>query len=212
MRALLGETDGDERYYWAPPARWEILYIGHCGDFFEPWRYGSLAHRTWPDDTLPGLARMHPTTAAYLRAWGVPDQTRMVHRSYWPLCTFAYGVSRASARRIVDDLAPREPDQGCMAWDVRILEACRDDGWLCYSANPELFHHTEEPSEIGRVDLGDHDDHRRLAHGTPNIACGARSKSFVTEDPDTLAYLRDAVGERGECLVDHMEEDMRRWP
>jgi len=114
-----------------------------------------------------------------------------------------------------------------MAYDVRVLEACRDLGMRCWSANPELFHHMEAPSEISLVNEGKAgvnadnaeggeggggdeskkvgaDDHGRLkplrVGSTPNIACGARSKSFFTREKETMEFLREEVGRKGKCL------------
>jgi hypothetical protein len=60
-------------------------------------------------------------------------------------------VTRDSARRILADLSS-EGESGTVAYDVRILEACRDMGYRCWSVNPELFHHIDDQSsEIKRV-------------------------------------------------------------
>lgn len=157
---------------------------------------------------------MHELTQKFWNNLELPDQHRMVHRSVWPLCTFAYAVHRSSAARILAEFDREEEGKGTPAFDVRILEACRDLGWLCYSVNPELFHHDDGPSEIALAD-----EHERLKSGregretgAPNIACGARSEEFFTRDPETLKYLRRNVGAKGRCLVDRMDQSMRQWP
>ncbi|OMP85691.1 hypothetical protein BK809_0004362, partial [Diplodia seriata] len=197
--------------YWAGLDQWEILYLGHCGDFFEAKERDSLQHRIYRDDTLLPHRRMHSHTNGFLEKLGLEEGERMVHRSKSPLCTFGYAVTRASARRILTKLAAREADGGCDAFDVRILEACRDLDYKCYTVNPELFHHVALPSEIENVNAGT-DSKGRLqpqspTGGTTNIACGARSASFFTKDPATLQYLQKEVGEKGHCLRDPMEQD-----
>lgn len=159
---------------------------------------------------------MHDKTADFLEEIGMPENHRMIHRSKWPLCTFGYAVTRASAQRLLDEYS-LEGEKGCQAYDVRILEACRDHGWACYTANPELLHHIDAPSEIKSANegaseesLAQADDYRR--QGTWNIRCGARSKALKTDDPETLQYLKQMVGEKGVCLVDQMQEDKSRWP
>lgn len=210
LRALLGS----DSTYWGDLDQWEILYLGHCGDFFDADKLDSLQHRVYRDDTLLPHRRMHSHTNEFLEKLGLQEGERMVHRSKWPLCTFGYAVTRASANRILTKLAARESDGGCEAFDVRILEACRDLDYKCYSANPELFHHISAPSEIANVNEGaDTTDStgrlrsQKLTGGTTNIACGARSATFFTKDPATLKYLQKEVGEKGHCLGDPMEQD-----
>ena len=218
---------GARSTYWGP-LDWELLFLGHCGDIFPEPQLQESPFLAYADDSLMPAARLHTKTAAFLRRLGMPEHVRLAHRSHWPLCTFAYGVTRASARRILDEYSS-EGDGGCQAFDVRVLEACRDHDWRCYTINPELFHHIEAPSEIANVDgneaaegamaavaKGGIDAQGRLQRqtlkGTPNIACGVRHPGFYTEDAGTLAWLKAVVGEQGVCLVDQMEEDMSRWP
>ncbi|OCK91154.1 glycosyltransferase family 25 protein [Cenococcum geophilum 1.58] len=176
---------GARSTYWGP-LDWELLFLGHCGDIFPESQLQESAFLAYADDSLMPAARLHTKTAAFLRRLGMPEHVRLAHRSHWPLCTFAYG---------------QRGDGGCQAFDVRVLEACRDHDWRCYTVNPELFHHIEAPSEITNT-----------LKGTPNIACGVRHPGFYTEDAGTLAWLKAVVGEQGVCLVDQMEEDMSRWP
>ncbi|KAK8245695.1 hypothetical protein IWZ00DRAFT_441344 [Phyllosticta capitalensis] len=199
--------------YWGDLTKWEILYLGHCGDFFSVDDWEKLQHTTFPDDTLLPRSRMHTRTRELLESLDIYEGYRMLHRSKWPLCTFGYAVNRASARRILEELAPKETEGGCQAYDVRILEGCRDLDYKCYSANPELFHHIQAPSEITNANDGTDDAGRIERTGvvtTTNIACSARSDSFFTKDPATLKYLQQEIGEKGHCLVDHMEEDAKK--
>ncbi|KAF2096193.1 hypothetical protein NA57DRAFT_27677, partial [Rhizodiscina lignyota] len=148
MSALI---DNPETDYWGHPSQWEILYLGHCGDFFSANRLrNNLPHTTIHDTTLPPVSHLHVRTRKFWKDLQLPHQSRLVHRSVWPLCTFAYAVNRKSAERILEEF-DKEGDEGTPAYDVRILEACRDLGWLCYSVNPELFHHDDGPSEIAAV-------------------------------------------------------------
>lgn len=220
---------GAHSTYWGP-LDWELLFLGHCGDFFPDSQLQESPFLAYADDSLMPAARLHTKTAAFLRQLGMPEHVRLAHRSRWPLCTFAYGVTRASARRILDQYSD-EGEGGCQAFDVRVLEACRDHDWRCYTINPELFHHIEAPSEIANVDETEAATEtataavaegagidaqgrlqRQTLKGTPNIACGVRHPGFYTEDAGTLAWLKAVVGEQGVCLVDQMEEDMSRWP
>ncbi|KZF23152.1 glycosyltransferase family 25 protein [Xylona heveae TC161] len=190
---------------------WDILYAGHCGDFFEAERAKTLTMQTFPDESVPPMRKLHPFTQRFLSALNLGEKTRMVHHSVSPLCSFGYAVTRQSAQRLLNDLAGREPQKGCPAYDVRLLEACRDEGMRCWSVNPELFHHTEAPSEIAIQNKANENDPSQsselnLKLESPNIECGART--FRWTEGRSFEYLRDIVGRQGRCLKDRMEEDM----
>ncbi|KAL1311588.1 hypothetical protein AAFC00_001704 [Neodothiora populina] len=213
----------EERYYWGHPSDWELMYIGHCGDYFtsldedvgvgvvHPEDLASLAHALVPDESMPERTNIHPYTASLLTALGVPEKTRVVHRSKSPLCTFGYAVTRASAKRLIDELAPVNGQKETIphAYDVAILTACRDKGLRCYTVNPELFHHMEGESLIGGLDkqkyrppvdkVGSKQVYWRGE--TSNIGCGFWSKDFRWNgDKARLAFLREEVGNKGKCL------------
>jgi hypothetical protein len=220
--------------YWGRSTDWDILYLGHCGDMFYPheWQNETEVPRIAVSDTsLPSPEYMHILTRRFLHELGIPIKTRLVHKSISPLCTFGFALSRTAAHRLYHDIAAHEPPGGSQAYDVRILEACRDLGFRCWTANPELFHHQDAPSEIAIVNAKKAKDHSakehdakssppgvgvdsegRLQGAAPNIACGIRGSSFWTQDPDTVAYLREVVGRRGHCLRDQVAEDMSVWP
>lgn len=127
-----------------------------------------------------------------MRAFNLSDG-RLVYKSYWPLCTFAYAVTRASAERILREYET-EGEDGCVAYDVRLLEACRDGGWRCWTVAPELFHHVEGRSEIASVNegvgRGEEEEEEEGRKGrrkgkTVNIECGAREEWLWVEGNDT---------------------------
>ena len=95
-----------------------------------------------------------------------------------------------------------------MAFDVRMLESCRDHDWLCYSVTPELFHHISAPSEIANVNTGtDAVDGNGGATGkrkpTVNIECGARHPDMWVDpkDQNRRYWMVQQVQERG-CLLE----------
>ena len=215
--------------YWGntSASAWDVLYLGHCGDIFKPSSWSFRVPRVmYADTTLPPRKEMHPYSQKFLESINVPEDTRLIHQSIFPLCTFGFALTRHAAWRLLNEVAVREPDGGKVAYDVRVLEACRDFGFRCWSANPELFHHMDGGSEIASVDkapLGEGDAPRAGADErgrlkslrpgrTPNIDCGARNKNFFTRDPKTLEFLREFVGRQGKCLRDTMEEDMGKSP
>lgn len=213
----------EEQYYWGHPDDWELMYIGHCGDYFttldedvgvgtvHPENLANIPHALIVDETMPERTDIHPFTASLLTALGVPERTRVVHRSQSPLCTFGYAVTRASAKRLVEELAPVNGQQGPIdhAYDVAILTACRDKGLRCYTVNPELFHHMEGASLIDGMDGRKYRppvDRAGLKQvywrgETSNIGCGFWSKDFRWDgDKARLAYLKEEVGAKGKCL------------
>jgi hypothetical protein len=180
-------TPYERKSYWPDPRYWELLHMGHCGDFFSASKLAHVVHTIYPDPNMPSFAGL------------------LIHQSIRPLCTFAYAVTRRSAARILADFATEEENHGTQAYDVRILEACRDLGWKCWSANPELFHHLDDQaSEIQALNLplraGEaggapppreglssstpssetstkptlEDVAKSRARGTPNVGCGIR--------------------------------------
>lgn len=229
-------------YPWGSTKDWELLYIGHCGDYFNALTQGigpgyqfpsnltAIPSKTFEDPSLPRNADLHPFTSRLMKGLGVPEQQRVIHRSMFPLCTFAYAVTRTTAQRLIDELAPaKEPAPTdatrARAYDVAILSACRNGfdvetgdslagGLKCYSVNPELFHHMPGKSHIADVEAN-----RGRKVGTPpvdlagakqaehrnetsNIGCGFYSGhfSFTDGDSDRLWYLQQNVGRKGHCL------------
>lgn len=198
MRSLLASkpAEPDDHYkvvrdrdrrpsYWGDLTQWEILYIGHCGDYFDLKYWDDLPHDVFRDDTVPDLNHMHPDTQNWLWEAGVNQKERIVHRSKQPLCSFAYALNRKSAERMLAELSHEESGHGTWSFDVRLLEACRDMGWKCWTANPELFHHQDEhDSDIADVNgapLFELDPEEVSDGLTPNI-------SMSHEAPEMRSY------------------------
>jgi hypothetical protein len=206
--------------YWPPPSDWELLHLGHCGDFFPAASLSTIPHTIYPDPSMPSFEGLHVDTQRFFYPLPVPSRHRVLHRSQRPLCTFAYAVTKASAKCILADFSHEEGSHGTWAYDVRILEACRDLGWKCWSVNPELFHHmTEHASEIqaanaGKPLFGEADPRQKArgkARGTPNIACGVRGiAEKLGKDAKTREIVRLAAQFDGLCPVPLDEVDGMR--
>ncbi|KAI9696152.1 MAG: hypothetical protein M1820_008293 [Bogoriella megaspora] len=214
VAAAVRQLTNSNAGYWGHPDNWDILWLGHCGDInsAEKFNNPNVTKLSFVDDTLPSREKMHPDMRTFLDRLGIERDIRMVHKTVFPLCSFAYAVTQESARKMLDPrIAGKEKEGGCMAYDVRLCEVCRDLGFACWSSNPELFHHMEAPSEIANVNLGLHEQGKLggfAGQHSPNIACGARSRNFYTKDPTALEYLQEVVGRQGHCLHDQLEEDM----
>lgn len=224
VRQLLGspQLGRDARQYpYGDPKSWDLLYIGHCGDYWhgmdveftdghvKPKDLAKTPHVAFADSTMLHSDSLHPFTASLLKNLGVDEYTRLVHRSVFPLCTFGYSLSRAGARRLLEMGSTEPPGKGHKAYDVLVLLGCRDYGMRCWTVNPELFHHTPGPSiidtEQGNKDLPPVDlaamDQIEERHETPNIDCGFWGGAFsFDEDTARLDWLREEVGRKGRCL------------
>ncbi|TKA22804.1 hypothetical protein B0A50_07906 [Salinomyces thailandicus] len=214
-----------EAYPWGTDADWDLLYVGHCGDYFGnvedgvgvghnyPEQLTSIRHVRYEDPTMLPRYDLHPYTANLLDAFNIPQKTRLVHQSKWPLCTFGYAVTRRTAERILTEIAPpyEQPERNIKAYDVAILSGCRDGPLKCYTVTPELFHHMEGESLIADAEASERQIFRppvdaagleqvRYRKETSNIGCGFFDGSFYySGDENKLGELRGMAWSK-ECL------------
>ena len=82
--------------FWGSTTEWDILYPGHCDDLLPSSEnpFVEQPHVLYEDQTVPAHTLSHPDTANFLRALHIPEQTRILHRTFAPFCTFAYAVNR----------------------------------------------------------------------------------------------------------------------
>ncbi|KAF2770639.1 hypothetical protein EJ03DRAFT_326262 [Teratosphaeria nubilosa] len=216
----------EDAYPWGPNCDWDLLYIGHCGDFFgEAQQSVGVGHHhpeqlqdtpfvLYEDPTMQWRTDLHPFTASLLTAFRIPEQTRVVHKSQWPLCTFGYAVTREAAKQIIEEIAPahEDPSRNLAAYDAAILTGCRDGPLKCLTVTPELFHHMEGESLIADEEQGEREVFRppvdkagleqvKYRKETSNIGCGFWDGSFYYgDDADRLEFLLEEVGRKGQCL------------
>jgi hypothetical protein len=172
-------------------------------------RFCPRSHVLYNDATLPDRFNLHPFTASFLTALGIPEKTRVIHLSQFPLCTFAYAVTKASAALLISELATPTAGQysGTLAFDVMVMHACRRKHLRCWTLNPELFHHMDGKSLIQNkeqsmapVDVARREQVVRR-NETSNIGCGFYSSDFYFgDDFEKLDLLKDKVGRKGRCL------------
>ncbi|EOA90422.1 hypothetical protein ACJQWK_07663 [Exserohilum turcicum] len=178
--------------YWGDHEAWDVLYLGHCGDYFDviekngpktdrqSYNLSTTPHKLYHDPTLPPWLDLHPFTQSLFRLLGMPERTRVMHRSKLPLCSFGYAVNRLAAERLLNDLAPPKLRKGGpRAFDVALLHSCNkgentpsptpdwqkpknpldpkqrskypSPGLRCWTLNSELFHHMPGLSEIDMI-------------------------------------------------------------
>ncbi|EKG17971.1 hypothetical protein MPH_04779 [Macrophomina phaseolina MS6] len=219
--------------YYGNLSAWDMIWIGHCGDWFnkleagigpgfqEPATLASLPHKIFSDSSLPDRENLHPFTKDLLTALELPEKTRTVHKSIWPLCTFAYGVTRRGAARIIEEIAPIDrPEQP--HYDEALWHGCRVRGLECYTVNPELMHHMPGDSIIAQEDsreiiyLPPVDakglDQCKARGETSNIECGFWSGDFEFDNEEKLQLLREEVGRKGRCLKPNREQGPAQQP
>ncbi|KAI1275979.1 hypothetical protein F5Y07DRAFT_367759 [Xylaria sp. FL0933] len=163
---------------------WDVLWLGHCGEIFPevlPENEGKPIHPkyTIPDDET--VAPLDKVTGLVDFA-KYPEFTRWVHISGGPICSFAYALSQAGARKVLLDLSI---DHLGGPFDNALAGFCRDgasgnlDGLRakCLSVTPPIFFHHRAK---GRFD-GDSDIHVpangdvREKGTTENIVWSARN-------------------------------------
>lgn len=141
---------------------WDVLWIGHCG---EPFPELLDENKRKPEDH-PGIQYMKRkyaivndmTVPPPERTTGMIDfhaypYTRFVHISAAPICTFAYALSQAGARKVLFDLSVDRLDG---AFDNALANLCKrsvssvgedypgiDRGLntKCISVTPPVFFH-----------------------------------------------------------------------
>lgn len=87
--------------YWGDHEAWDVLYLGHCGDYFDviekngpktdrqSYNLSTTPHKLYHDPTLPPWLDLHPFTQSLFRLLGMPERTRVMHRSKLPLCSLS---------------------------------------------------------------------------------------------------------------------------
>ncbi|KAF2182018.1 glycosyltransferase family 25 protein [Zopfia rhizophila CBS 207.26] len=190
------KTDANHTQYWGDPTSWDLLYLGHCGDYFNEVTYDGLKQTQHPDDladlphalyndpSLPVKSDLHPFTASLFDALKIPDHTRAFHRSKFPLCTFGYAVSRAAAERLLTDLAPPKlQPKGPTAFDVAILHACSQGA--------------KTPSPTPRKNPHPHPDPKlRTKYASPGLRCWTLNSELFHHMPgdSEIAQITEATG------------------
>lgn len=217
IRELLGShTTG----YYGNTNHWDIIWLGHCGDFFDASQGSALSViKSYHDSAMPDLENLHPWTRDFMHSIGASqNKQRLVHKSVSPLCTFAYAITRVAAERVLTELTvfepARDPEHPCKAYDVRLLEGCRDEGLRCVTVNPELFHHASTVSEIARVSNDNISKVEEVSQDlvevpTNNIRCSARSskwkeirESIVDKSIDADRFVKDLAERSLHCYID----------
>ncbi|KAK1074876.1 hypothetical protein LTR74_000720 [Friedmanniomyces endolithicus] len=141
-------------------ARWDLLWLGHCGNKFPP-----ANSKTTPlgravvydDETVPEKQRIDPQFGDKQLVQQYPEHTRVVSRAHETTCTLAYAITLPTARRFLYELAMVKMTA---ATDIMFRDMC--DGLAdrpmqsCFSVQPELFQMHRPVGRISKqTDIGD---------------------------------------------------------
>jgi hypothetical protein len=109
----------------APYGRsWDVLWLGHCGAALPPPSPHSPNRILMPkDSTIPEPQYLKPMPNAPLDKMAslYPPHSRVVHRTNTTLCTVAYAVTQAGARKLLYEFGIREFSQG---FDFALSDWC----------------------------------------------------------------------------------------
>ncbi|OAP56638.1 hypothetical protein AYL99_08750 [Fonsecaea erecta] len=162
---------------------WDVLWLGHCGAAIDDWVAPGLKYA---DDTRIATEQYASWSTQFL-VDHLPEGHRQVQISTMTVCTFAYGVTKTSAQKILSLLA-RGADE---AFDVALSHRCRSRELRCLVVNPQLMHHYEPPKDHGYlspVDEGDGDgqagneaDFESVKGHTLNIVRSARCSALFND-------------------------------
>ena len=158
---------------------WDVLWLGNCGE--QSMEKGN--HIDYPDTTrIPG--EDYAGWAKQFVTKFVPNDHRRVQEASNPVCTFGYGITQTSAKRIVT-LLSRASDE---AFDVALQHQCVGGKLRCIVVTPELFHHYEPPKDFGYVSgvhegdgqgaSADEEAFESVKGSTANIAKSARCQAL----------------------------------
>ena len=157
---------------------WDLLWLGHCGMGL-PKTGGKVLH--YHDPSVPEPQFLH----SYLRSdptpLGIyPAHTRIVMREVSdPVCSLAYAVSQAGARKILYTLGLKTFDGPydlmLRAWCEGLNGNASNGRQVCLGALPQLFdHHRRKGPKSRDSDISDHGAEYRDKPETLNIRWSVR--------------------------------------
>lgn len=127
-------------------SQWDLLWLGHCGTVFP-----TEAGRSTPlgrvvisnDDTVPEPQHIDMQAANKDLMEQYPPHTRVVSRTRRNLCSSAYAISRAGARRLLWEMGVHHQDSGAM--DIMLARICDGEEGrkmaTCLTLQPPYFNH-----------------------------------------------------------------------
>ncbi|GAB1208256.1 hypothetical protein APSETT445_006997 [Aspergillus pseudonomiae] len=163
----------------APYGRdWEVLWIGHCGEYWEE-QFETILY---DDPTACPHSDYFGWAKPYIDR--LPDRQRAVYRSFNPVCSFAYALSREGSRKVLELLGGARDE----AFDVSMMHACKAGHLKCISVVPEVVHQYFPAQSFGvksAVDIGngqepgpEETEFEHVMGSTENILDSARCRAL----------------------------------
>ncbi|KAF9741206.1 hypothetical protein PMIN01_00745 [Paraphaeosphaeria minitans] len=117
---------------------WDVLWLGYCEMQMPTQRTRNLSRGRvvlTPDPFVAVKDTINYDSDSY------PNQTRLFHHTYEPMCSFAYAVSQRGARRILYEAVERNATEG---FDVMLRDMCdaapdSPAKLTCITTQPSLF-------------------------------------------------------------------------
>ncbi|KAK3722967.1 hypothetical protein LTR37_002112 [Vermiconidia calcicola] len=177
---------------------WDFLWVGHCGTQFP-----RASDKNTPlgraiisnDETVPEPQNIsdNPEMTKQYQA-----HTRVVSRAHGNVCTLAYGVSQAGARRFLYELGVNKMDK---ATDIMFQSVCdgsngRRQG-RCLTVQPQLFnHHRPVGSKSTFSDIQNHGNEYNEVAYTRNVRWSTRVNfpKLVNGETDYIDYSSKDFG------------------
>ena len=166
---------------------WDVLWLGHCGEYWLNPDYLSSRTVSWTDNsTIP--RRLWAGSYGNDALDQLPDGQRHIYPTQGAICSFAYAVTREGAKRLLIE-ADKQAEE---AYDVSLQRACQrgggwggregeEDGLNCLSVVDELFHHYKPAESFGE------------SSDIAVQAAGEREEArFETEPGETRNIVRSA--------------------
>lgn len=169
-----GEGGGEAPY----GRKWDIFWIGHCG---EPTRRDTRRIE-FEDESVPPLRNYTGWAKKYVD--GLKEGKRVVQRAVNPVCSFGFAVTRRGAQKILKWAGKGENE----AYDIRLMQGCKQKKLSCVVVNPELMHHYVPPGEFGRISNvaegngrgseAEEEEFERIMGNTANIVNSTRCRAL----------------------------------
>ena len=182
--------------------RWDLLWLGHCGGQFaqpdtEEIRLGRAIIPN--DDTVPEPQHIELQLGNRKLMDQYPPHTRVVSRGFGTVCTLAYGITQAGARRFFYELAIKRKDGPLDLLYRRLCDGIMErKQHTCLSVQPQLFqHHRPVASKSTFSDISGHGNDMNEVAFTRNIRWSARLNfaKLLADETDYIDLFKD--GEPG---------------
>ncbi|MCJ1350942.1 MAG: hypothetical protein MMC33_000924 [Icmadophila ericetorum] len=113
---------------------WDLLWLGHCGDNWQ-----DPTSRTFYADSNV----LTPSLQRGAHHDGFPTSYRVLHTSSFPICSFAYALTRTGAQRMLNWSTPSLTPSPVLssAFDLHLSTGCFNRRIDCVTVNPEIMHH-----------------------------------------------------------------------